>query len=333
MDAFSRAIIFLFATSGKHLIDKQAIRSAGQLIRPYIRQTPVISVDAADFGLPPGNIRLKLEFMQHAGSFKARGAFTNLLSRRVPDAGIAAASGGNHGAAVAYATQKLKIPARIFVPTVASAEKVERIRQFGADLVIGGDRYADALGACDAYVRESGAMSIHAYDQTETMIGQGTVGLEFEEQAPDLDTLLVAVGGGGLIGGIASWYADKIADGKIKLVGVEPESAPTLERAFAAGEPVDAPAGGIASDSLAPRRVGALMFPIAQKYISAVALVSDSAIVESQAILWRVLRIAVEPGGAAAFAALLSRNYVPRPGEKVGVLLCGGNTTAVNFSR
>ena len=325
--------MFSFATLGKNLIDKHAIRSAEQLIRPYVRRTPVVAVDASDFGLPHGDIRLKLEFMQHAGSFKARGAFMNLLSRTVPGVGIAAASGGNHGAAVAYAAQRLKIRARIFVPTVASAEKIERIRQFGAALVIGGDRYADALAACDAYVRESGAMSIHAYDQTETMIGQGTVGLEFEEQAPDLDTLLVAVGGGGLIGGIASWYADKITDGKIKLVGVEPEAAPTLERALAAGEPVDAPAGGIASDSLAPRRVGALMFPIAQKYISAVALVSDSAIAESQATLWRVLRIAVEPGGAAAFAALLSRKYIARSGERVGVLICGGNTTAVNFSR
>lgn len=314
-------------------IDKHAIRSAEQLIRSYIRRTPVIAVDAADFGLPNGTLRLKLELMQHAGSFKVRGAFTNLLSRTVPDTGIAAASGGNHGAAVAYAAQKLRVHARIFVPTVASAEKIERIRQFGADLVIGGDRYADALAACEVYVRESGAMSIHAYDQTETMIGQGTVALEFEEQAPDLDTLLVAVGGGGLIGGIASWYADKIADGKLKLIGVEPEAAPTLERALAAGAPVDAPAGGIASDSLAPRRVGDLMFPIAQKNISSVALVSDSAIAESQAALWRVLRIAAEPGGAAAFAALLSRKYIPHSDEKVGVLICGGNTTAVNFSR
>jgi threonine dehydratase len=333
MNASSRAIIFSLATLGKNLIDTQAIRSAGQLIRPYIRRTPVVAVDASDFGLASGAIRLKLELMQHAGSFKVRGAFTNLLSRTIPDAGIAAASGGNHGAAVAYAAQKLKVHARIFVPTVASAEKIDRIRQFGAHLVIGGDRYADALAACDAYVRESGAMSIHAYDQAETMIGQGTVALEFEEQAPDLDTLFVAVGGGGLIGGIASWYADKIADGKLKLVGVEPEAAPTLERALAAGAPVDAPAGGIASDSLAPRRVGALMFPIAQKNVSTVVLVSDSAIAESQAALWRVLRIAAEPGGAAAFAALLSRKYIPRPGEKVGVLVCGGNTTAVNFSR
>jgi threonine dehydratase len=313
-------------------IDQRAIRCAEQLIRPHIRRTPVISVDATDFGLPGSDIRLKLELMQHAGSFKVRGAFTNLLSRTIPDAGIAAASGGNHGAAVAYAAQKLKVNARIFVPTVASAEKIERIRQFGAELVIGGDRYADALAACDAYVRESGAMSIHAYDQLETMIGQGTVALELQEQAPDLDTLLVAVGGGGLIGGIAGWYSENIAHGKFKLIGVEPEAAPTLERALAAGAPVDTPAGGIASDSLAPRRVGELMFPIAQKNVSNVALVSDSAIIESQAALWRVLRVAAEPGGAAAFAALLSRRYLPRPGEKVGVLICGGNTTAVNFS-
>ena len=170
------------------------------------------------------------------------------------------------------------------------------------------------------------ASSVHAYDQEETLLGQGTVGLELEEQAPDLDTLLVAVGGGGLIGGVAAWYA-----GRIRVVGVEPEAAPTLYRALEAGEPVDAPAGGIAADSLAPRRVGSLMFPLAQRHVDRVVLVPDAAIRAAQEVLWRSLRIVAEPGGAAAFAALLSGRYVPQPEERVGLLICGANTSAVDF--
>jgi threonine dehydratase len=218
------------------------------------------------------------------------------------------------------------VPAKIFVPNVASLEKVERIRQYGADLVVGGERYADALAASEAWTAQSGAMPIHAYDQLETMLGQGTVGLELQQQCPDLDTLLVAVGGGGLIAGIAAWYA-----GKIKLIAVEPEAAPTLANALHAGRPVDSPACGISADSLAPKRVGKLMFPIAQKYVEKVILVSDGEIAQAQKILWSVLRAVTEPGGAAAFAALLSRRYLPAPGERIGVLLCGANTTAVNF--
>jgi len=239
-----------------------------------------------------------------------------------------AASGGNHGAAVAFAAMKLGKPARIFVPTVCSPEKIERIRSYGADLVVTGERYADALAASEAWIAESGALRIHAYDQFETLLGQGTVGLEFEEQAPNLDTLLVAVGGGGLIGGVAAWFA-----GRIKIIGVEPEAAPTLTNALNAGHPIDSPAGGIAANSLAPKRVGELMFPIARRHVHSVQLVSDSAIQEAQEALWKVLRVVTEPGGAAAFAALLSRGYEPQPGERVGVLLCGGNTTAVNFGR
>jgi threonine dehydratase len=203
---------------------------------------------------------------------------------------------------------------------------MKRIRSYGADLVVTGERYADALAASEAWVSESGALPVHAYEQVETLLGQGTIGLEFEQQCPDLDTLLVAVGGGGLIGGIAAWYS-----GRIRIVGVEPEAAPTLTRALAAGRPVDAEAGGIAADSLAPRRVGELMFPIAQAYVNRVVLVPDEAIERAQEALWNVLRIVTEPGGAAALAALLSHRYVPKPRERVGVLLCGGNTTAVNF--
>ena len=303
-------------------VDRASIEATYAVIRPYIRRTPVIEVAAADFGLTGPPLTLKLEFLQHSGSFKARGAFTNLLTRDIPPAGVVAASGGNHGAAVAYAAMRLGKPARIFVPTVASPAKLDRIRGYGAGLVVIGDRYNDALAASEQYATESGALPIHAYEQIETLLGQGTVGLEFEEQAPALDTVLVAVGGGGLIGGIAAWYGSRT-----KVVGVEPELAPTLHMALAAGRPVDSPAGGIAADSLAPKRVGELMFPIAQAHISGVTLVTDNAIVAAQQALWQVLRIVAEPGGAAALAAVLSGRYLPQAGERVGVLVCGANTT------
>jgi threonine dehydratase len=318
--------------AGNHresIVNRKAIAENYKLIQPHIRRTPVIEIDAADFGLSSAHkITFKLELFQHAGSFKARGAFTNLLTRKVPRAGVVAASGGNHGVAVAFAAMKLGKPAKIFVPSVASAEKMERIRGFGAELVIAGERYADALAASEKWVAESGAMPIHAFEQIETMIGQGSVGLEIEEQAPKLDTLLVAVGGGGLIGGVAAYYA-----GRVNVIGVEPEAAPTLWNALKAGRPVDSEAGGIAADSLAPKRVGELMFPIAQKYISNVMLVSDIEIQLAQETLWKTFRIVTEPGGAAASAALLSGRYKPKRGERVGILVCGGNTSAVNFVR
>ena len=302
------------------VIVRQQIREVFPLIAPHIRRTPVMEVDASEFGLPGGSITLKLELFQHSGSFKARGVFTNMLLREVPVAGVVAASGGNHGAAVAFAAMKLGKPARIFVPTVSSLAKQNLIRSYGADLVVTGDRYADALAASEEWARESGAMKIHAYDQRETLLGQGTLGLEFQEQAPDLDTVLIAVGGGGLIGGVAAWYA-----GDVKVIGVEPETAPTLDWAMKAGRPVDAPAGGIAADSLAPKRVGELMFPIAQAYVNNVVLVSDEEIAQAQRKLWDTLRIAAEPGGAAALAAVLSRRCQPQAGERVGVVICGGN--------
>jgi threonine dehydratase len=308
------------------MLRREEIVETYQLIRPYIRRTPVLEADGADFGLPGVSLAFKLELLQHTGSFKPRGAFANMLRRDVPAAGVVAASGGNHGAAVAYVAQRLRKPARIFVPVVSSPVKIERIRGYGADLVVTGDRYDDALAASVLWARESGALPVHAYDQLETLLGAASVGLEFEEQAPELDTLLVAVGGGGLIGGVAAWYR-----GRVRILGVEPEAAPTLARAFQAGRPVDAPAGGIAADSLAPRQVGELMFPIAQQYVERVVLVPDEAIQAAQEALWRVLRVAAEPGGAAAMAALVSGRYQPKPGERVGVLVCGGNTTAVNF--
>lgn len=313
-------------------IDRTGIEAVERLIRPYIRRTPVIEAHGADFGLHDSTLIFKLELCQHAGSFKTRGAFANLLGRRVPASGVVAASGGNHGVAVAYAARKLGVPTKIFVPTVASPSKVEKIRSFGATLAITGDRYADALAASEQWAQQSGALQVHAFDQVETLLGQGTLGLEFEQQVEEIDTLLVAVGGGGLIGGIGAWFGERVDRADIKIVGVEPETAPTLTLALHAGHPVDAPAGGIGADSLAPRRVGEIMFPLAQNYVSSVILVSDDWIQEAQQSLWCNLRIAAEPGGAAAFAALLSGLYAPKPGERVGIIISGGNTSAVDFS-
>jgi threonine dehydratase len=310
------------------MISAQQILSTYSLIRPHIRRTPTLAVDAADFGIDAGHLTLKLESLQHAGSFKVRGAFTHLLTRPIPAVGVVAASGGNHGVAVAYAAKKCQVPAKIFVPTVAASTKIEQIAACGADLVVSGERYADALAASAAWAAQTGALPIHAFDQEETLRGQGTVGLELEEQDGDITTLLVAVGGGGLIAGISAWYA-----GRINIVGVEPELAPTLTRALEAGHPVDAEAGGVAADSLAPRRVGELVFPIVREFVSATVLVSDDAIREAQRRLWSTLRVVAEPGGAAALAALLSRRYVPAANERVAVLICGGNSTAVDFDR
>jgi threonine dehydratase len=309
-----------------NIIDRDSIAETERLVRRHIRRTPVMEVDAADFGMAAARLSFKLELFQHAGSFKTRGAFANLLTRDIPRAGVVAASGGNHGAAVAHASMKLGIPATIFVPTISSPAKIQRIRDYRAELMVTGDRYADALAASEVWAQQSGALSVHAYDQRETLLGQGTIGLEIEQQSPDIDTLLVAVGGGGLIAGIAAWFA-----GRVRVVGVEPEASPTLTMALKAGGPVDAPAGGIAADSLAPRRVGTLVYPIAKQYVDRVVLVADDEIKRTQLALWETLRVVAEPGGAAAFAALLSSRYQPQPGEHVGTLLSGGNTTAVNF--
>ena len=309
-------------------IGRDAIAAVARVIGPHIRRTPVIEVDAADFGLAPRPVVFKLELLQHAGSFKSRGAFTNLLTRKIPPAGVVAASGGNHGAAVAFAARRLGVPARIYVPEISSPAKIARIRAYGADLVVGGERYAEAFAASEAFAAQSGAMTVHAFDQRETLLGQGTLARELESQAPDLDTLLVGVGGGGLIAGIAALYR-----GSVKVVGVEPEAAPTLTRALAAGRPVDAEAGGVAADSLAPKRIGELVYPIARDHVAGVVLVEDDAIRAAQRALWDVLRIVGEPGGSAATAALLSGRYRPQQGERVGILISGGNTVAVDFDR
>ncbi len=312
--------------SGK--ITAENIAHCRKLIAPYLRRTPVVEIDAVDLGLRANVLALKLELLQHSGSFKARGAFAHLLTRKVPATGVVAASGGNHGAAVAFAASKVNVPAKIFVPTISSPAKVHRIREYGADLAIEGERYADALAASEAWMQQTGAMPIHAYDQDETILGQGTVGLEIDEQAPTIDTVVVPVGGGGLIAGIAAWYA-----GRIKVVGAEPSGAPTLAKALEAGHPVDVDVGGVAADSLGARRIGGRVFPIAERYVSSVALVTDDAIRKAQKALWQVLRIVAEPGGAAALAAIMSGAYRPAAGERVGVIISGGNTTEVKFDQ
>jgi threonine dehydratase len=305
------------------VISRDDIRRCYEVIRPYIRRTPVVQVELSELdesapALPAAT--LKLEQLQCAGSFKARGAFTNLLLRDVPAAGVVAASGGNHGVAVAYAARRRGVPAKIFVPTVSAPAKVERIRQLGADLVVTGDRYADALAAAQEWMRSSGAMTVHAFDQRETILGQGTVGLELAEQADALDTVLVPVGGGGLISGIASWFT-----GDVRVIGVEPDGAPTLSYARAEGRPVDAPAGSVAADALAPRQVGELVFQITQAYVDDVVLVDDASILAAQRALWQAFRIAAEPAASVGIAALLTGAYKPAPGEQVAVVISGAN--------
>jgi threonine dehydratase len=314
-------------------ITPEDIRRTFEVIRTHVRRTPIVQVDPDDL---TGDRRarshfalvLKLEQLQHAGSFKARGAFANLLLRNVPQAGVVAASGGNHGVAVAYAANRLGVPARIYVPAICAPAKIEKIRSLGAHLVVGGDRYADALAAAQQWQADSDALSVHAFDQRETLLGQGSLGLELSEQAPDVDTVVVPVGGGGLIGGIAAYFA-----GAVRVVGVEPTGAPTLTAARAHGTPTDAAAGSIAADALAPRRVGDLMFPISQRYVSDVLLVDDQAIRRAQYALWQATRQVAEPAAAVGIAALMTGAYRPEPAERIAVVISGANTTPADFDK
>ncbi len=299
-------------------ITRAEIEEAHTRIAPHVRRTPVLHLGNA-FG-HDGPVSLKLEFLQHAGSFKTRGAFNALLSNEVPAAGVAAASGGNHGAAVAYAAKQVGVKARIFVPEISSPAKIAVIRSHGAEVVIGGARYADAQDACDHYVAESGALRIHPFAAEATMAGQGTAALEWEQDGPALDTVLVAVGGGGLISGVASWWS-----GRVKVVGVEPEGSRALHAALQAGRPVDVEIDSVAADSLGAKNTGDLVYDICRQTVDHVALVTDEAIRDAQRLLWRDFRIASEPGGATALAALISGAYMPSSGERVGVLLCGAN--------
>lgn len=299
------------------MIDRQTVAAAAKRIAGYVRHTPVLRCDLGS----DSPVTLKLELLQHAGSFKPRGAFNRMLNASLPPSGVIAASGGNHGAAVAYAARSLGATAEIFVPATTPAAKVARIASYGARVIQGGETYAEALIASRARQAETGALEVHAYDHEDVLAGQGTVGREFEQDAPDLTHILVATGGGGLIGGIAAWYA-----GGAEVISVEPEGCPTLHNALQAGQPVSAPVGGIAADSLGARQVGVLMFPVAQRFVSQAVLVTDEAIRAAQRLLWEDFRLIAEPGGVVAAAALLSGRFVPPPGARVGVVVCGANT-------
>ncbi len=300
-------------------IARREVREAALRIAPYVRRTPVVVLAGGRLGLEH-DVVLKLEGLQHSGSFKVRGAFNTLLSQPVPQAGVIAASGGNHGAAVAYAASRLGHTAEVFVPEAAPATKVERIRRYGARVTAVGGNYAEAYDASLRQESRTGALRVHAYDQHEVVVGQGTVAYELTQQAPELDTLLVAVGGGGLIAGCASWCTDGL-----RVVAVETEGTPTLHRARRAGTPVDVEVGGVAADALGARRLGDIAHEVAAQYVDDAVLVPDAAVLEAQRTLWEELRVLAEPGGATALAALLHGSYVAQPGERVGVLLCGAN--------
>ena len=301
-------------------IERADIERAADRIGGLVRKTPVLLVDGGAFGVE-GPLTLKLEQLQHSGSFKARGAFNRLLSAPVGPSGVVAASGGNHGAAVAYAARQLGHRAEVFVPEISSPAKVRFIEGYGAAVTVVGKNYAEALEASTVRAEESGAVVVHAYDQPEVVAGQGTLGRELEDQAPELDTVLVAVGGAGLIGGVAGWYR-----GGTRVVGGEPGAAPSLYSALEAGGPVDVETGGVAADSLGARRVGRVGFSVARRFVERVVLVDEAPIREAQRLLWESARLIVEPGGAVALAALLAGSYRPEPGERVGVVLCGANT-------
>jgi threonine dehydratase len=307
------------------MISRTEIQDAGRRIAPHVRRTPVLALEEKAFGID-ARIFLKLECLQHAGSFKPRGAFNCILSSKIEEAGVIAASGGNHGAAVAYAAHKLGHHAEIFVPVITPKNKVDRLKKYGAAITITGNSYSEALEASRQRAIETGAVAIHAYDDARVLAGQGTLGMELEEQVRGLDSVLIAVGGGGLIGGVAAWYQNRV-----RVIAVEPERAPTLHQSLAAGQVVDVETGGVAADSLGARRAGELMFSIAQKFVPLSLLVSDEQIIEAQRALWQHLRLVAEPGGATAFAALLSGVYKPRPGERVGVVLCGSNADLASF--
>jgi threonine dehydratase len=301
------------------MILRRDIEHAAQRIDGYVRKTPVMSLERHAWCID-AQVILKLEQFQHAGSFKPRGAFNRILAHDIPDAGVIAASGGNHGVAVAYAAQQLGYHAEIFVPELCPPIKVERLRHYGAQVQLVGANYAEALAASEAQAAQTGALVVHAYDQPEVVAGQGTLGREMAEQIPDLDTILVAVGGGGLIGGIAAWFGHNA-----RVLGVEPERAPTLHTALNAGMPVDVEVGGVAADSLGARRTGSVAFKVATQFVEEVLLVTDEAILDAQRHLWEDLRMVVEPGGATALAAVLSGSYRPLRGERIAIVLCGAN--------
>ncbi|HYF09373.1 MAG TPA: threonine/serine dehydratase [Acetobacteraceae bacterium] len=299
---------------------RDEIRAAARRIANRIRRTPILRLRGEELRLS-FPVTLKLEQLQVTGSFKPRGAFNRILTAGdVPEAGVIAASGGNHGLAVAHAAKVLNLRAEIFVPEATPQAKRQRIEAAGATLVVGGASYDEARAASETRARETGALVVHAYDQEAVLAGQGTIGLEMSEDAPDLTHVLVAVGGGGLYGGIASWYRDEM-----EVVPVEPDSCPTLTMAMLMGRPASVPVGGVAADSLGARMIGELALRVARRGDTQVITVSDEAIRAAQRRLWEVARIVAEPGGACAFAALLSGAWTPPPDARVGVVVCGAN--------
>ncbi len=308
-------------------LSRLAINQSHERIQAWVRKTPLLDIQT-----PAGPIQLKLECLQVGGSFKARGAFNRLLSARdaglLTPAGVVAASGGNHGIAVATAAAALNIPATIFLPETAPQAKVQALHKLGAQVRQVGDRYATALAASQTFQAQTQALTSHAYDQVETLQGQGTIASEWQAQtqASPLDTVLIAVGGGGLIGGMAAWFS-----GKTKVVAVEPQGCPTLHEALKAGHPVECAVNSIAADSLGASKIGELGFQVAQRYVGASLLIPDADIISAQKWAWQQLHLATEPGGAIALAAILFGHYTPQPNERVGVLMCGANVNLASL--
>lgn len=288
----------------------------------FLRQTPLWKLPSAAFGLaaPGVEVWLKLEHMQVSGSFKARGMMNRLLANDIPESGVIVASGGNAGIATAAAAKALGVRCQVFLPGVSPEAKRACLRALGAEVVVVGELYPDALAACLARQEETGALLTHAYDQPEVVAGAGTLGQEIEAEGGLPDSVLVSVGGGGLIGGLAGWF-----EKRARVVALEPEKAPTLYRARQAGEPVDVEVGGIAADSLGARRIGAISWDITQQYVQDALLLSDESIRAAQQWLWKELKLAVEPAAALPLAALQTGAYVPREGEKVCLIVCGAN--------
>lgn len=295
------------------------IEAAARRVAPHVRRTPTLEVAAGTFDIDVP-IALKLELLQVTGSFKPRGAFNRMLTADATDAGVVAASGGNFGLAVGHAARELGWRAEIFVPSSSPAAKIDRVRATGAEVIVIEGLFDDASAAASLRHAESGAVLLHPFDQPAVVAGQGTIGLELSEQVPQVDTVLVSVGGGGLIGGVAAWFA-----GDVRVVGVEPESSRCMGAALGAGAPVDVPVGGIAADSLGVRRVGAIAFEVASLYVDRCVTVSDDDILAGQRAIWGELHQLAEPGGAAALAALMTGAYRPEPGERIVVLVCGSN--------
>jgi threonine dehydratase len=296
------------------------VAAAWRLVQPHVRRTPALELPAGSFGIA-APLALKLESLQVSGSFKGRGAFHKLLASKVPSWGIVAASGGNHGAAAAYAARALGYRAEIFVPTISSPAKVARLKSYGAIVHQVGAVYAEARAASEERAAETGALIVPAYEDPVVFAGAGSVALEFAEQAA-FDTLLVAVGGGGLIAGCAVAIGERT-----KIVAVETEGTPTLHEALRAGRPVEVKISGIAADALGASRIGVPNFEVAKKLVRDSVLVTDEAVTAAQRALWEELRVIAEPAGATGLAALMSGVYEPGKGERVATLICGANTT------